>query len=56
MDSASFSPIYTIIGCQIQQKEKVADLGIVITEDLKFHSLVDHLCKATKWKINRHRR
>ena len=50
------APQYFIEETQINRKQKVTDLGLVITEDLKFHSHVDHICKLSKWEISRIRR
>ena len=50
------SPHYSINNTPIEQKEKVVDLGITISQDLKFHGHIDNICEKAKREINRVRR
>ena len=52
----SFNPIYNIENTIITRKEQVRDLGIIISEDLKFHDQVQSSCKKAHLEINRIRR
>ena len=51
-----FNPRYFIEGKPILQKQQVKDLGILISEDLKFHVQVSEACKKAHREINRIRR
>ena len=51
-----FSPTYWIEDVEIQRKTEVRDLGIFISEDLKFHAQVDKACRRAHMEINRIRR
>ena len=51
-----FTPSYSINGNIIQKKPIVKDLGIIMSEDLKFHAQVDEACRRAHNEINRIRR
>ena len=51
-----FNPTYQIGNVPIQSKTEVRDLGILISEDLKYHSQVNAACKKAHKEINRIRR
>ena len=51
-----FNPTYQIGNVPIQSKTEVRDLGILISQDLKYHSQVDAACKKAHKEINRIRR
>ena len=53
---APLHPQYTINNTPIERKEKVSDLGVILSEDLSFHSHIDNICKTAKREINRVRR
>ena len=52
----SYKPRYSIGKTPIEQRQKASDLGLIISEDLKFHHHVDHICKKAKSEISRIRR
>ena len=52
----AFNPTYTIENTIITRKEQVRDLGIRISDDLKFHTQVQSSCKKAHSEINRIRR
>ena len=52
----NFNPDYRINAEKIERKTRVSDLGLIITEDLKFHGHVDKICKNAKGEISRIRR
>ena len=54
--SQQFSPTYYAEGREIEGKRHVRDLGIIISEDLKFHAQVDEACRRAHNEINRIRR
>ena len=51
-----FNPSYTINGVPIQRSSVVKDLGVLVSEQLKFHQQVDQVCKKAHAEINRIRR
>ena len=51
-----FNPQYSIHGVAIQRSPVVRDLGILISEDLKFHAQIDQACKRAHAEIKRIRR
>ena len=51
-----FDPTYKIGNVAIEKKAQVKDLGIIVSEDLKFHCQVDKACKKAHNEINRIRR
>ena len=52
----SFEPKFFINGTLISRKQKVKDLGIIISEDLKCHAQVNEVCKKAHLEISRIRR
>ena len=54
--SRQFNPSYNIEGESIQKTAVVKDLGILMSEQLKFHDQVDSACKKAHAEINRIRR
>ena len=53
---ANLTPEYKISGMTIERKSKTTDLGITISEDLKFHAQVDKVKRLATLEINRLRR
>ena len=51
-----FDPIYRLGADTITRKQQVKDLGIIISDNLKFHDQVDEACKRANREINRIRR
>ena len=51
-----FNPSYKIDGAPLEKKSQIRDLGIIVSEDLKFHAQVDSACKRAHAEINRIRR
>ena len=52
----TFNPTYRIGNQELGRKESCRDLGIIISEDLKFHLQTDSTCKRANYEINRIRR
>ena len=53
---SQFSPQYYIGGQPVARSSETKDLGLLITDDLKFHNQVDMVCKKAYFEINRIRR
>ena len=51
-----FQPHYTMNGEVLRKEAIIKDLGILITEDLKFHTHIDKIAKNANREINRIRR
>ena len=51
-----FNPGYNIGNEPIRRSATIKDLGILMSEQLKFHSQVDHACRRAHAEINRIRR
>ena len=51
-----FNPEYRLGSVTITRKHQVRDLGILISENLKFHDQVDEACKRANKEIHRIRR
>ena len=49
-------PTYQINGHTLERKHEAVDLGITITDDLKFHQHIDKVSKSTRSEIGRIRR
>ena len=49
-------PSYSILGRVLDRRHEAKDLGIIISDDLKFHKHIDHICKTTRNEIHRIRR
>ena len=49
-------PDYNINGIELQRKQETSDLGIMVSDNLKFHSQVSQACKKATREINRIRR
>ena len=49
----SYHPRYMLCGTQINQREQVKDLGMIISEDLKTHNQVSQACQRAHREIDR---
>ena len=49
-------PQYKIDDFVLQRRDNASDLGVIITDKLKFHNQVMQACKKASWEINRIRR
>ena len=56
MHKTDLQPQYTIQNVQLQRKDSVVDLGVIISEDLKFHKHIDHICKKARRETGRIKR
>ena len=54
--SRQFNPVYKLGPNIILRKQQVRDLGIIISENMKYHDQVDEVCKRAVREINRIRR
>ena len=52
----SINPQYKICDVVLQRKPQTSDLGIIVSENLKFHDQVQQSCKKATREINRIRR
>ena len=52
----SMNPVYYINDHIIERKTEGKDLGIIVSEDLKFHKQIDKSCQKATFEINRIRR
>ena len=49
-------PVYKIQNHVLQRKSQAKDLGVTISEDLKFHKHISNICATTQREINRIKR
>ena len=49
---SSLDPKYEIDGTPLEKKNMTSDLGVIVTEDLKFHEQVLNACKKATKEIN----
>ena len=45
-------PVYYIGGSELVRKQSATDLGVIISDDFKFHQQVSHACKNATAQIN----
>ena len=55
-ENRKFDPVYDMNGSRISQRADTKDLGIIISEDAKFHKQVDAACAKANREIGRIRR